>query len=752
MATIIIAEKPDACEHIARALAESGLKKKKSEYGVNYFEFNRKKKKHIAISAVGHLFTLKQNAGKGWTYPIFNVHWIPSYEARKSSEFSKKYFFTIKEFANGKNDFISACDYDNEGSLIAYNILKYIFNVSDAKRMKFSTLTKQDIVKAYEEMMKHLDFENIECGETRHYLDFFYGVNASRALTLAIKKHAKRFSILTAGRVQGPVLSMLAEKENEISKFKPKPYWQIEMKILDNVIANFEKNKIWDEKEAKKIFSSCKIKKAIIDKIDKKEYKQNPPVPFNITSLQTESYRLFGYSPQQTMRIAQELYTKAFISYPRTSSEKLPPQIGYKEIISALAKLGKYKKLCNTLLKKDSLATVEGKKTDAAHEAIHPTNQPPSSLTGPRQKIYDLICRRFLSGFAEYALRESVKLTLLVNKNKFTTTGRRTIKKGWMEYYGSYAKFDEVIIPDVNEKDKIDIKKMELLSKETSPPPRYSQASIIKKMEKKGLGTRATRSSIIQTLYDRNYVEGKNLTVTVLGMKVASVLKKYVPDLIDEKLTRKFEKELEKLANGKIKKTRILKQAETAIRKISKEFMDSEDKIGKKLGGAVIETQNNASILGKCKCGGDLKMLFNPFTKKKFVGCSMYSRCKKCGFTKTACKCICKCGKQKGKCKCSWKDKKWEPSCQVGYPLPGMAVIQKTEKICNECGTPIIQVIRKGKRPFRMCLDTECKTKADWGKDKKNAKVIKKKIASKKKAAKPKKISKKIVKGKSLMS
>ncbi len=720
MATIIIAEKPDACEHIARALAESGLKKKKSEYGVSYFEFIRNKKKHIAVAAVGHLFNLKQEGSKGWTYPVFNIHWIPSYEARKSSDFSKKYFYTIKEFANGTNEFISACDYDNEGSLIAYNILRYIFKVKDAKRMKFSTLTKHDLIKAYNEMSDHLDFENIECGETRHYLDFYYGINTSRALTIAIKKYAKRFSILTAGRVQGPVLSLLAEKEKEIMKFKPKPYWQIEIKIFDNITASFEKNKIWDEKEAKKIYASCKsAKKAYIDKVEKKEYKQAPPVPFNITSLQTEAYRLFGYSPQQTMRIAQDLYTKAFISYPRTSSEKLPPQINYKEIISALSKIGKYKSLCNTLLKKDKLVTVEGKKTDAAHEAIHPTNQPPSSLTGQRQKIYDLICRRFLAGFAEHALRESVKLTLLVNKNKFTTTGRRTIEKGWMKYYGPYAKFDEATLPDVKEGDKIDINKIDFLSKETSPPPRFSQASIIKEMEKRGLGTRATRSAIIQTLYDRKYIEGKNLTVTSLGMKVAEVLKKYVPDLVDEKLTRRFEKELEKLSQGKTSKEKILKRAEKAIRKICKEFSDNEKKIGNLLSKAIVETQENANTVGKCKCGGDLKIMFNPFTKKKFIGCSMYSRCKNCGFTKTACKCKCEiCSKPKGKCKCSWKDKKWEPSCQIGYPLPGMATIQKTEKTCEQCGTPIVQIIRKGKRPFRMCLDTNCKTKEEWGKTK----------------------------------
>lgn len=723
MATIIIAEKPDACEHIAKALAEKELKKKTSSSGVNYYEFLRKGKKHIVIAAVGHLFNLKQD-GSGWTYPIFDVKWIPSFQARKQSEFSKKYFQTIEEIIknNGKSDFISACDYDNEGSMIAWNILRFMCNAHDAKRMKFSTLTKPDLVKAYDEMSAHLDWQNIECGEARHYLDFYWGINSSRALISAIKKSSPRFAILSAGRVQGPTLCLLAEKEKEIMKFVTKPYWQLELILLINgneIAAVYEKEKLWDRTEAEKIFSSCKGK-AVVDDVEKKQYKQAPPVPFNITSLQTEAYRLFGYSPQQTMRIAQDLYTKAFISYPRTSSEKLLPQIGFAEIIKALSKIKKYAQLCKELLAGE-LKPTEGKRSDAAHEAIHPTIETPSALKGPHQKIYDLICRRFFSVFGKNALRESMKIIIDVNGFKFSTTGRRTLEKGWMEFYGPYANFDEIILPELKKGDRLKTKDLKLLSKQTSPPARFSQASIIKEMEKRGLGTRATRAAILQTLYDRNYVEGKSVKVTKLGLHVADVLKKYVPDLVDEKLTRRFEKDLEKIFEEKIKKERVLAKARSELKKIFDDFRTKQDKIGKELGKAVVETQNESAVLGRCpNCGGDLKLLFSPFSKKKFVGCSSYNRCKACGFTKKACKCACLiCGGEKGKCKCVWKEKVWNPSCQTGYPLPHNASFQKTEKVCEKCKTPIITVIRKGKRPFRMCLDPKCETKKDWGKPKK---------------------------------
>jgi DNA topoisomerase-1 len=735
MVSIIVAEKPDAMMRIAQALADGKATKKTSEFGADYYEFTRKGKKHIVVAAVGHLFNLKQNS-KGWTYPIFEADWVPSYKAMKKSMFSEKYFKTVEWIANnnGKADLISAADYDNEGALIAWNIIRFIFKGKDGKRMKFSTLTKQDLVKAYEEASEHLDWKNIIAGETRHWIDWIWGINSSRALTLAVKKFSSRFSIISAGRVQGPTLSILAEKEFEIKKFKPKPYWQLQLLLLlgkMEIVASYEAERLWNNEEAEKIFKECKGKDAVVENISTKQYKQSPPNPFNITSLQTEAYRLFGYSPQMTLNIAQGLYTRAYVSYPRTSSEKIPPQIGYKEILKAIASIPKYSKLANEILKLKELIPTEGKGIDPAHEAIHPTVEPPEDikkLRGPEQKIYDLIVRRYLTLFAKEAIRESMQVLLSVGKHKFHTTGRRTIEKGWMEYYGPYAKAEEIILPKLEKGDKIKAKKLDLLSKQTEPPPRYSQASMIKEMEKRGLGTRATRSAILQTLYDRGYVVDKSVKVTDLGLELAKVLKDYVPDFVDEKFTKEMETELEKVFSGKIKEEKVINEAKKAISKICKEFKENEDKIGKELGKAIIVTQEDRNTLGVCKnCGGNLKVLFSIFTKKHFVGCTGYNKCKKCGFSKTACKCKCKiCGQLKGKCKDAWKEKEWAPSCSTGYPLPFGAMFQRMGKDCDKCGTPMITVIRKGKRPFRMCLDPKCETKKDWGKPKK-FKVKKKK-------------------------
>jgi len=702
MSVIIVCEKPDACMRIAQALAEKNLKRKVSRYGVDYYEFDRKEKKHVAVSAVGHLFNLKQKT-RGSKCPIFDAIWAPSFEVVKKSAFSERYFKTIEDIAknNSNYELISACDFDNEGSLIAERIIKLIFEKDDARRMKFSTLTRQDLINSYENMMPHLDKENIIAGETRHYLDWIYGINASKALMQAIKNYAKRFTILSAGRVQAPTLVLLANRELEIKSFVPTPYWQLQLTLLADgieLIALYEEDRIWNKGEAEKIFNACKGKDAIVDDIEKKKYAQLPPFPFNITSLQTEAYRLFGYSPQMTLSIAQKLYTNAFISYPRTSSEKLPPQIGYKEIIQALSKNKNYEKLCKTLLLQ-SPSPVEGSKTDSAHEAIHPTVEPPTDvkkLSLPAQRIYDLICRRFLSNFAEKAIRESIQVIIDVGSYKFLASGRRTIEKGWMEFYGPYADFDEFVLPDINKGDKLDIKELEMLNKKTSPPPRFSQASIIKEMEKRGLGTRATRSSILQTLYDRNYITDRNIHVTDLGLKMASTIKNYVPDFADEKLTRKFEKDLENIMQGKEKREKILNKAKRAVTKICEEFKQNEEKIGKELSEAITQSNDDKSILGKCqKCGKELKILFSPKTRNYFVGCTGY------------------------------KD-----GCTACYPLPHNASFQKMNKVCAKCKTPIIKVLRRGRRPFNMCLDTKCETKADWGKSRRLSKTKNKTVSS----------------------
>ncbi|MCD4666408.1 hypothetical protein K8R47_01200 [archaeon] len=342
MTELIICEKPSQALKIAEALADK-KPKKKLYLKVPYYELKHKKKDIVVGCAVGHLFGLKEKSGKGWTYPTFNYEWIPTHLISKQSQFSKKYLNTLKKLVKDSKEFTVACDYDLEGSVIGYNCIRFIAKKKNAKRMKFSTLTKKELVESYEKASKTLDFPQIESGETRHTLDWLYGINLTRALTLSIKA-AGSFKVLSTGRVQGPALKILSERELEIQKFKPVPFWQLE--AINESTFNHKKDKFWDKKEVTKIHKKIKDEKsAIVKKIERKQFQKEPPNPFDLTSLQIEAYKTLKISPKHTLEIAQTLYTNAYISYPRTSSNILPESVNYKGLLTSLKKQKKYTKI-----------------------------------------------------------------------------------------------------------------------------------------------------------------------------------------------------------------------------------------------------------------------------------------------------------------------------------------------------------------------------------------------------------------------
>src|SRR3989338_1694041 len=188
MAELIITEKPKAAQRIAEALAD-GKAVKKGERGVYYYEITHGKKDIVVGCAVGHLFGLAEKEKKrGMSYPVFDVEWKPTYETTKSAAFSKKYFDMLKKLAKISDSYVVACDLDVEGEVIGYNILRYICKQKDAKRMKFSTLTKEDLVEAYEKVSPTIEWGMARAGETRHELDWYWWINLTRALTSSIKK------------------------------------------------------------------------------------------------------------------------------------------------------------------------------------------------------------------------------------------------------------------------------------------------------------------------------------------------------------------------------------------------------------------------------------------------------------------------------------------------------------------------------------------------------------------------------------
>lgn len=697
MHELIICEKPQAAKKIAESLAE-GKPIKENIGDVPTYKITRGKNDIVVVPAVGHLYTLEEINKKGWTYPVFEIQWVPA-SVRKESKFTKKYLDAIKKLAKNANFFTVACDYDQEGSLIGKNIVVIGCKKKDASRMKFSTLTKDDLVEAYENKSKHLDWGQILAGETRHFLDFYNGINYSRALTAAIKTTGG-FKLMSTGRVQGPALKIIVDREKEIKAFKPVPFWQIELKgeiRNESITAWHIADKFWEKEKADNVMKNVKgHKTGTIARIEKKQFHQAPPNPFDLTSLQIEAYRCFGIAPKQTLEIAQELYTAGFISYPRTSSQQLPPAINYKKIMNDLAKQEHYSKLISGLLKLPSLKPNDGKKTDPAHPALYPTGIALAGIGEKERKIYDLIVKRFMATFAKPALRETVTVDIDVNREIFIAKGTRTIEKGWHVFYEPYVKLEEEEPPKMEQGDSVNVKKITMLDKETQPPKRYTEASIIKELEKRNLGTKATRSEIVDTLFQRGYVDGKQIEATELGIKTIETLEKYVPKIVDEELTRHFEEETDKIMEGKQKEETVLEEAKEAITKIAGDLKKHEKEIGKELAAANRETRDEMTNLGECPICKEGMLSLRKGKYGRFAACNKY------------------------------------PGCKTTFSMPGNALIKPAKKLCEVCHYPMVLAIKKGKQPMEFCINKECKSKYLEGKAGKEAKGIAKGIIEKK--------------------
>lgn len=687
--TLIISEKKEAAERIARALDDDGKPSKFQKRGIPYFEAYNNNRRLLVVPAIGHLYTIAPDRRGGFYYPIFSVKWTPAFLFDKKARHTKNWITAISEISEGASDFISGTDYDIEGEVIGYTICKYACNGKEekAKRMIFSTLTTKELREAYKVATQGINFRLAEAGETRHIIDFLWGINLSRALTLAVKNACNYNARLSTGRVQAPALKFLVDREKEIKRFAPVPYWKIRAKIkigrrLYDV--EYEKQRIENENDAKSIVEKCLNSRGVISDIIIKTSKIMPPVPFDLGTLQRESYRLFKYSPSRTLRAAENLYLKALISYPRTSSQKIPLTIGYRKILSGLGFSKKYKTIINKLLSQTNLKPNEGSKQDSAHPAIYPTgNLPERRLESANRRIFDLVVRRFMAVFGTPAIKENIRISIKVRDELFYLKGSKILHKGWLEFYKPYERSKQIIPPLLNIGEEIIFSKAGYEIKHTLPPPRYNPSSMLRLLEDENIGTKATRAEIIDTLYNRGYITGERMVVTELGYKIVETLEKYCEKIVSVKFTRALEERMENIEKGKEKKGDILKDSVEKLRTILNQFKMNEEKIGMRLGDAVKKSHLDKLVVGQCPIckTGNLVVLSSRKTGKRFVGCTNFKK----------------------------------NLCNATFPLPQPPYeIQLKRKTCNICSWPIIAVRSKYKRFWRfwnLCLNPNCPTK-----------------------------------------
>lgn len=681
--TLIIAEKPDAAERIAYALDERERPRKLMNNGVPCYVAKRDAE-IVVVPALGHLYTIADELNGRNYYPVFRFRWVPRYVAERRATRIRNCLQTITTLAKNAEAFVDACDFDVEGCLIGYSILKYACGGKEhvSKRMKFSTLTKQELEKAYAHPLPHLDFGLIEAGLTRHEVDWLYGINLSRALTIATRKCGGKYTTLTTGRVQGPTLKFLVAREEAIRSFVPTPYWKIKAQAeIDGRIfeARYVEDRIENKKEAEAIANSCKDDKGQVEEIQIKEFKQSPPFPFNLSALQNDAYGLFRYTPRRTLNIAQQLYLDALISYPRTDSQRLPPTVDCRKILKNLMKAEEYSELASELLAKKALKPNKGKKDDPAHPAIYPTGiLPRRMLETSERKVWDLVVRRFMAALSKPAAQQNIRVHVKINGHCFHFSGKRILVHGWRHYYQPYIKFDEVLLPPIEKGQIINVEKTNLEETFTEPPSRYNPSSLLKDMEKARVGTKATRADIMQTLYDRKYIEGERVTVTSLGFEVFDVLKKHCPSVVSTALTRELEEKMNRIRENKETRENVLADVIGILDPSLAAFEKDQRVVGEQLSNALKRSKLEERIIGPCPVCKTGKLITNYSRKtgKRFVGCTNY----------------------------------FKGLCKTSFPLPQRGIIRSTGKKCIACGWPTVQVGTK-RHSWVLCFNLECSSK-----------------------------------------
>ena len=632
----------------------------------------------LICSALGHLYVVAAKGTESRSeYPVWEYDWKPKHQIERGQKRLERWIEAITKISKEATRFVNACDWDIEGSLIGYTILKYACQGADryAKRMKFSTLTERELRQAYRDALPKLDFSLAFAGMCRHEVDWLYGINLSRALTQSALKASHRYTTLSTGRVQGPTLKFVVDRESEIQTFIPTPFWTLGTKIdVDGQIveAEYEVDHIEIKAVAEQVVRECTGKFGVVTKLESNLYQLAPPIPFDLPALQSEAYRHLGYAPRLALNIAERLYLDQLISYPRTSSQKLPPSIGYEEILTGLSRIPSYHSDVSSLLEAGTLKPQEGKKEDPAHPAVYPTGAPPKrKLESHEQKLFDLVVRRFLATFGQPATKQTNKATIQVSKHTFYLRGSRIVDTGWIPLYGPYARFDEITLPPMKEGQQVKIVHIEQLAKHSQPAPRYNPSSLLKEMEAAEIGTKATRAEIIETLYKRGYLKDQRIIATPLAFCVTAILTKYCPKIVDVTFTRELEEKMGQIELDEETRECVVLETIDYLKPIFNDLKAKEEEIGMELTSIVSNAWlASITLFAPCpKCGSTLKIVKNPRTKKRFIGCSG----------------------------------KWTSNCAFSLPVPQQGKLKLLNKRCPECAFQLIQVRSRGRHPLTSC-------------------------------------------------
>lgn len=560
---LVIAEKPSVAISIAKVI---GATKKKD----GYYEGNGYK----VSWCVGHLIQMANPESYDERYAKWNMADLPiipreyKYEITKST---KKQFTILKKLMNDKDIdiVINACDAGREGEAIFRLVYNQANCKKQMKRLWISSMEDSAIKEGFDNLKDGSFYDNLfESSQARAIADWLVGMNLSRLYSCLYKQN------YSVGRVQTPTLAMIVNRDNEIANFKKEKYFTVELSMNGFTLST---DRIDDEITAEQLLNLVGDKIEITDVIQKEKITK-PELPFDLTTLQRECNKYFGYSAKQTLDYAQSLYEKKLITYPRTDSRCLTEDMIVSTVNNILGKND---------FDTERIKTVFNSKKVTDHHAIIPTassmNENLTSLPESELKVYELILNKLHASVGYPLIENTTKIVAEFDGFEFTSSGKVIVDEGFTKYLNEYAKKknEDTVLPDVKIGYSLDIKDKEIKEKYTQPAKHFTEDLLLKAMElvgndalekgveveRKGLGTPATRAGIIENLIFKGFIERdkKNLIATHKGISLVTIV---ANTFKSAETTAKWEMELSDIAQGKSSKEKFLKAIENEIKEV----------------------------------------------------------------------------------------------------------------------------------------------------------------------------------------
>ena len=667
MATLIICEKNNAAQRVASILAK-GKYSKTFMNRVPVFRFPWNNTEGIVVGLRGHILNFDYpKEFKNW-----NIDDLERLVATPPVKYTTATWImnTLQDLAKQIDTVIVATDFDREGELIGAEAISVMNMKPDIKilRARFSALTGPEINGAFENLIE-LDHNLAKAAEARQIVDLAWGAVLTRFMSTSTGKLGADF--LSVGRVQSPSLAIIVNREKEIENFDPQPFWEVlaDLEKEKHFFAKHAHGLFWEKEEADKVFEVVKdAKVAKVIESESKAVPDRPPAPFNTTVFLAEASKM-GLSASRAMAIAERLYNDGLLSYPRTDNTVYPRTLPIRHILEKLTKSDLGKEAAE-ILAQEKLRPSRGKMQTTDHPPIHPVGAATKAkLKGDDWRIYELVVRRFLATLAPDAIIERGNALFDINGEQFQAAGHETLEKGWQVYY-PYFKFKDIFIPKMEKGEEISILKVRGREGKTEPPRRYSQGTLIREMEKLGLGTKSTRHEIVQKLYDRSYVQGSQMRPTIAGTVIVETLEDNAEMIVKPDMTSQLEKDMTQIAEGKIDQKKVVTESQEMLASSLKVLFEHKENIHKE----VNEALKNQNQMGQCpKCGKGNLLIRKSKRGKRFMACDAY------------------------------------PDCENTYPIPQYGAITPHKEPCKVCEGPIVKVVMSRRKPQEICLDIDCK-------------------------------------------